>query len=82
WYGERLLDGWRVAALLLIPAIVAGARRYPLLLAAALVEIAVMAVIPHKEYRFITVVVGLLVLLGAIGSVDLGDRVAQRWLGQ
>lgn len=82
WYGERLLDGWRVAALLLIPAIVAGARRYPLLLAAALVEIAVMAVIPHKEYRFITVVVGLLVLLGAIGSVGLGDRVAQRWLGQ
>jgi GPI mannosyltransferase 3 len=71
WYLARLGEGWDLALLLLVPGIVAGARREPVLLAAGIVQIATMALIPHKEYRFITIGIALLVLVAAIGSVDL-----------
>ncbi|EGD58907.1 Alg9-like mannosyltransferase [Novosphingobium nitrogenifigens DSM 19370] len=79
WYFERLFEGWHVGAVLLVPAIVFGARRYPVLLGAALVEIATMALIPHKEFRFITLGLCLLILLAAIGSVDLLDLAVRRF---
>jgi GPI mannosyltransferase 3 len=93
WYAERLGEGWDLALLLIVPAIVAGARRQPVLLAAGVIEIATMSLIPHKEYRFVTIGVALLVLVAAIGSVDLvmvGQQVMRRralgwlmavWLG-
>ena len=66
--------------MILIPAIIAGAHRLPMLLAAALVVIAVHMLVPHKEYRFVLLAVVVLVLLAAVGSVDLIDRLgpAQR----
>lgn len=58
--------------------ILAGAclapARYRPLLAGALINIAAHSLIPHKEYRFIWLSVLVLVVLAAIASVDLANR--------
>lgn len=65
---------WGLAGLLVIGFAALGARRYPLLLAVALTNLAVHSLIPHKEYRFILLTTAILVALAAIGSVDLLQR--------
>jgi hypothetical protein len=76
WYLIRIIATWGWCSLILIPALIVGARRLPMLLAAALVIIAVHMLVPHKEYRFVLLAVVLLVLLAAVGTVDL-----VQWLG-
>lgn len=78
WYLRVFVWQWQYIAILLVPAIAAGARRYPMLLLTALTVIAVHSAIGHKEYRFILLGVSLLVLLGAIGSVDIAGWIARR----
>jgi len=75
WYLVAMWKLWPVVLLPMVALAVLGARRYPALLAAALVNLAVHMAIPHKEYRFILLTTSLLVLLASIGSVDL----MQRW---
>lgn len=78
WYLRVLVWEWQYIAVALVPALVLGARRYPMLLATAIAVIAVHSAIGHKEYRFVLLGVSLLILLAAIGSVDLAqwlDRV-------
>ncbi|WP_225205109.1 glycosyltransferase family protein [Novosphingobium huizhouense] len=65
---------WPVAPLVLAAAIAAGPRYRPLLLA-ALVHIAAHSLIAHKEYRFIWISVLALLVLAAIGSVTVLERV-------
>ncbi len=77
WYAQVLGWQWMYIAAALVPAIAFGARRYPMLFWAALAVIAVHSSIGHKEYRFILLGVSLLVLLAAVGSVDMAD-----WLGR
>ena len=66
------LWGWAVVPILILAML--GARRYPVLLAAAVVNLAIHALVPHKEYRFILLTTTLIVLLAGIGSVDLMAR--------
>ena len=61
--------GWFAPLLALLA--VASGRRYRPLLIAALFNIAVHSVIAHKEYRFTTLSTTILVMLAAIGSVQL-----------
>ncbi|SFF76569.1 Alg9-like mannosyltransferase family protein [Novosphingobium sp. CF614] len=53
-------------------------RRYRPLLAAALVNLLVHSLIAHKEYRFVWLTTLTLLLLAAVTSVDLVDRIASR----
>lgn len=78
WYLRVLAWQWQFAALLIIPSLIFGAKRYPVLLATALMVIAVHSGIGHKEYRFILFGVMLIVLLAAIGSVDLLKWLARK----
>lgn len=76
WYLRVLVWQWQWIAVLFVPALLLGTRRYPMLAATALAVIAVHSAIGHKEYRFILLAVLLIVLVAAIGSVDLAQRVA------
>lgn len=78
WYLKALFDLWGWAGIPIVAAALVGARRYPALLIAALVNLAVHSLVPHKEYRFILLTTTLFVTLGAIGSVDLLLRFAGR----
>lgn len=66
------LWGWAAIPILALAAL--GARRYPALLVAALVNLAVHSAIPHKEYRFILLTTAILVVLAALGSADILRR--------
>lgn len=60
-------------------ALLAGRRYWPLLLAVA-VNLAVHMAIGHKEYRFIWLSVFLILVLGAIGSLNVLEwLIARRW---
>ncbi len=60
-----------------IGAIFAGARYRPLLFA-ALANVVVHSMIDHKEYRFVWVSTLVLLILAAIASLDLVDRLIAR----
>lgn len=77
WYLQALWELWGFALPLLVGLAVLGARRYPVLLAAALVNLAVHSGIGHKELRFILLTDALILTLAAIGSVDLLRRWSQ-----
>jgi hypothetical protein len=75
---------WSGATLLLLCALRRGWRHAPLLIVAALANIAFHSVIEHKEYRFIFLSVALLIIAAALGSADwaqmMRDRPAwRRW---
>jgi GPI mannosyltransferase 3 len=61
---------WSIAIVPLLFAVFRGWRHAPMLLWAALVNIAFHSLIGHKEYRFIFLSVVLLVIIAALGSVD------------
>lgn len=62
---------------ILAGAVLSGPRHRPLLLA-ALANLLVHSLIGHKEYRFVWLSVLVLVVLAAIASVDLADRLLAR----
>jgi GPI mannosyltransferase 3 len=61
---------WSGAALLLLCALWRSRRHAPLLIVAAVVNIAFHSAIAHKEYRFIFLSVTLLIIAAALGSGD------------
>ena len=77
-YAEMLWLHWQVAIVPILWCAVLGARRSPALAAAALVNLAVHLAIGHKEYRFILLSGEIVILLAAIGSVDLAERLRGR----
>jgi hypothetical protein len=77
WFVTFQVRTWGWATLALVPLALIGVRRHPLLLAIALAVIGAHSLIAHKEYRFILLGTTTLVLLAAIGSVDLWDRLAR-----
>lgn len=79
WYLRVLVWEWQYIAIALVPALALGARRYPMLAATGLVVLAVHSAIGHKEYRFILLGVSLLILVAAVGSVDLTRGLAARF---
>lgn len=76
--GELGLWQGGLAALLLFSLL--GARRMPLLLAAAAVILAVHSSIAHKEYRFIYPAILLVAVLAGVGLAQLAAWAAE-WLG-
>jgi hypothetical protein len=64
-----VMFGW--FALAILPLALVGARRYPALLAAALVNFAVHTLIPHKELRFVLLSIALVVILAGLGTAEV-----------
>lgn len=79
WFVTQIGATWHIAAVVLLPCLVAGARRFPFVAVIALVVIASHSLIPHKEYRFVILAIALGVFLAAIGSVDLWKTLTGRW---
>lgn len=77
-YAQMLWLHWQVAIVPILWCAVLGARRSPALAVAALVNLAVHLAIGHKEYRFILLSGQITILLAAIGSVDLVERLRGR----
>jgi len=69
---------WSGAAVLLLCALWRGWRHAPLLIVAAVVNIAFHSLIAHKEYRFIFLSVALLIIAAALGSADWGQMMRQK----
>jgi hypothetical protein len=75
-----LADIWPRTALWTIPLLLfsaVGAKRYPALAWAAVVNFVFHSAIGHKEYRFILLSTAIVVILAAIGTVD-GLRALER----
>jgi GPI mannosyltransferase 3 len=85
-YFDELAKVWSWSAVLLVPLAIAGAFRYPALMAAALTNLLVHSLIPHKEYRFVLLTTTIFVLLAALASADLigwiGRKRSERWNGR
>ncbi|QDK34100.1 hypothetical protein [Sphingomonas sp. IC081] len=62
---------------LLVAALLAGRRYWPLM-AAATVNVLIHSMIAHKEYRFIWLSTLTVLILAAIATVRLADRLAER----
>jgi hypothetical protein len=77
-YLIQLWVQWSVAAIPILLFAYLGARRYPALAAAAIVNLALHMAIGHKEYRFIYLSVEIALILAAIGSVDYARRCLPR----
>jgi len=69
-YVTLMLSLWSGATLLMLPALRRGWRHAPLLIVAAVVNIAFHSMIAHKEYRFIFLSIVLLVIATGLGSAD------------
>jgi hypothetical protein len=78
WFLENILLTWGAASLLLVPMAILGARRLPILMLVAVVVLVQHSLIPHKEYRFILLGIDTLVLLAAVGSLDVLDWLARK----
>lgn len=77
-YITQLWIQWSVAAIPILLFAAIGARRYPALAAAAIVNLLLHMAIGHKEYRFIYLSVEIALILAAIGSVDYARRCLPR----
>jgi hypothetical protein len=69
---------WSGATVLLLCALGRGWRHAPLLILAAVVNIAFHSAITHKEYRFIFLSIVLLIIAAALGSADWSRMMRER----
>jgi hypothetical protein len=78
-YPLDLFNRWNLFIVPLLFLAVLAAKKYPSLLAAAVVHMAVHSLIPHKEWRFDFLFHVLVVLLAGIGAGSLVQR--RSWRG-
>ncbi len=81
WY---LRNAWYIYGFALFPGLflaLIGAKRYPAIFWSAITNLAVHSAIPHKEARFMLFSGVLLVVLAAIGTADVLQRLSRRWPG-
>ncbi len=78
WYLHRLERIWKWFAPVVLFLACVGGRRYPALLVAAVINIAVHSMIPHKEYRFILVSDALIIVLAGMGTADAIGWISKR----
>jgi len=71
WFAQFQIETWYWSALAIVPLVAIGAWRRPMLLAIAVAIYLPHSLIAHKEYRFVIMGATTLVLLAAIGSVEL-----------
>jgi GPI mannosyltransferase 3 len=76
---EFAIWGGALFSLLLLS--ILGARRIPLLLAAAIAIVTIHSMIPHKEYRFVFPAIELLTVLAGAGLAQLVSWTQDRWQG-
>jgi hypothetical protein len=69
---------WNLAFFAIPILVIAGWRRHPALIAAALVNLALHHLIDHKEYRYIWLSIEAFLLIAAFGSVDLVAAISKR----
>jgi len=69
---------WSGATILLLCALWRGWRHSPLLILAAVVNLAFHSLIEHKEYRFIFLTTPLLIIVAALGSADWGMALREK----
>lgn len=70
-YAAMWVTSWGPVALAIPILAMIGWRRYPALAAAALVNLVLHQLVDHKEYRYIWLTMEIVLLLAALGSVDL-----------
>ena len=70
-YAFALLEFWKPAMFVIPFLVVMVWRQHRALLIAAVVNIAVHQLVPHKEYRYIWPSIQILLLIAAFGSVEL-----------
>lgn len=75
------LAAWSWWTPVVIVGFVLGWRASPALAAAALVNLLVHSLIGHKEPRFVFLSEAIVIVLAAIGTVDLGRRIGLSWQG-
>lgn len=78
-YLAFLFESWKLAFFIVPILVVAGWRRHPALVVAALANILLHQLIDHKEYRYIWLSIQTLLLIAAFGSVDLMKVLVRRW---
>lgn len=77
WFYCELFAGlWGPVLVLMIPLILIGARRMPVLFVTALVIFAAHCLIPHKDYRFIYPAIVLWTILAGQGLAQAGIWIA------
>jgi GPI mannosyltransferase 3 len=76
FYPLYLLRMWGWSAVAIVPLALIGSRKLPVLLLAALVNITLHSLIPHKEYRFILFSSCALIMLAALGSAEILQRLS------
>lgn len=69
---------WAGAPLLMLLALWRGWQHAPLLIVAAIVNVAFHSIIAHKEYRFIFLSIPLLIIAAGVGSADWVELMRQR----
>ncbi|KUR76265.1 mannosyltransferase [Novosphingobium sp. Fuku2-ISO-50] len=79
WFATYQIETWGWASLAIIPLILLGAWRLPMLLLIAAAVYAPHSLIAHKEYRFVILGTTTLILLAVIGSVELCALLRRRW---
>jgi phosphatidylinositol glycan class B len=78
WYFKSIVILWSLATPAILGLIAIRARTSAVWLGVAFCIIATHSLIPHKEYRFIFPATACLVLIAAMGSADLIERVRIR----
>ncbi len=74
FYANLLVAAWSIWFVPMLWLAWLGGQRYPALLAMAATNIAVHSFIAHKEYRFILLSTMTIVILAAIGTIDVVKR--------
>jgi len=69
---------WSGATVLLLLALWSGWRHAPLLIVAAVANLALHSSIEHKEYRFIFLSVALLIIAAALGTADWSQMMREK----
>ncbi|HEX8057256.1 MAG TPA: hypothetical protein VF481_11385 [Novosphingobium sp.] len=74
---------WQSSAWVILGFAALAMRRYPALIAAALVNVLLHSLIGHKEFRFVLLSTAIVVLFFSLGLADalryVGDRMPARW---
>jgi phosphatidylinositol glycan class B len=79
WYLLQMAVSWRKALVPIVAAACIGACRLPLFGLVAVIVIASMSVIPHKEVRFIFPAIALVIVLAAVGTAMIVERLRLLW---
>ena len=79
WYFYQLIDRWSYALPIFMLLVILRARSSMLWILVAIAILLTHSLIPHKEYRFIFPASACLVVVAAMGTADLIERLRTAW---